>query len=371
VFAKVTTLNGFCAAVLEGFDESSSTSWMGLMKSPTEIETTYLIDNPQSSKWMKNYLADQKRLQAEYEKIVKDIKKKKLSPLAERMEIAKAVEKDRKMTQWVSNPISEKELPANYSRYMEGQSIRLSQTDAVKHLTALEKAMDDLLSGIISLKGSLETDSSAFGGLLEATNTINSIKTSIAVCKTGWANTLNTLVSGAGMTQRDAQRVVSKWVKTLRVLRNNCGMLLSSIQAASSILVMSKSKVAQHILAHSRVGTRDITHREFFVWVALYYKSSGITTLAESYSANGFESKAWAQDYMFKTENNKDFVSRSDKMDYPKWFEHIGWNYSHMSDLKAEDILLTSLDVTPKSKLSDIAITYVQTPNSDVHTLGA
>jgi hypothetical protein len=397
VFSKITALNGYCDAFIEGFDESSSSTWMGLMKPPTEIEKTYLIENPQASKWMKAYAKDQARIKAEYESLVGGLKdenaklkeayeknqaaskpkrgvKAPLSPLALRQKIQQEINKNKKLRNWVSNPIEEREIPANYSRYMEGQSIRLSETQAAQDLTNLGTSLDDLHSGIISLKGSFDPQANfdfLFAGLLgsDTLALIDTIKAAITVCDSGWADVLSTLVSGNGLSQKEARRLVSGWIRTLRVLRNKCQTLLQKINGAVGFLVKSKGAIRGHLLSNSRQGTRDLTHREFFVWAGLHFKDSGLHLLANAYAANGYEQTVWADDYNYKTTENAPFITRADKLDLDRWFAHIGWNYSHVSDIDLEDLHLSSVDTPAKNKLFGIALDYIQRPQSKAHTL--
>ena len=376
VLDSLLALNGTCEAFLSGFDASDADNWLTLLSKPKLVEQTYLIDNPQSSKWQKAYLKDQKRLKGEYEKMIKEVDagSGRLSPLARRLEIEKRLGKNKALREFVSNPISESEIPNAYSKYMEGQTIQLNKTQASQDLEALQDSVLALRTNIAICKSKLVGMNLdlAFGGLLskEVSNKMDHLKAYTEVLKSEWESVMLTLVSGGGLSQQNAQRLVRKWVGKLRGLRGDCLALIGVIRKAAPNLILSDNKMRSYILSHSRASTESMIHREFFAWAGLEYKDSGLNILADAYAAKGFESKDWADDYQYKTENNKNFLTRGDKLDLPSWFNHLGMSYSWTSSIDVQDFILTELDGgRPNSALGDIAFDYIKAPTNRKHTL--
>lgn len=370
--------NGVCASFLDGFDGSNAKNWMGLMKKPVEIEKQYLIDDSQASSWKAAYKAEMKRLDKEYKAMVKEVKKKKLAPLAERVEIERQLEKNPKLRQRVQNPIQEKEIEVAYNRYMEGQSIRFNKTQAHKDLTALKDAVEAVEQGIMLVKTSLPSSvldySLLFSGMLEKEALIKEIKALIKVCEDGWITVISTLVSGQPstgepLTPRQAKRVVATWVGSLRSLRSKCSMLVVQIKSSSEKLSLSRAKLGSHIANSCKKTSVDMNHLEFMYWAATYYKDAGINILASAYAANGFEDTKWADDFSYKTSRNQGFWTRQDKLDYARWFAELRMEYSWTADIDLADFYLSSIGGVSKQKLFDIAFDYVKKPTNRLHTL--
>lgn len=377
-------LNGVCAVFLDGFDESNNKNWLGLMKPPVDIERAYLIDPAQATEWKKNYKKDQKRLKENYKKIVEELKKKRLSPLALRAEIQKQLEKNPKLRHHVDNPIEEKEIDSAYNRYMEGQSIRFNSTKAHKDLLALKDAVKKLADAFTTVKTTLPSDidfDSAIAGLLAEESLLTEIKGAIEVCEQGWVTVISTLTSGQAegvpLTKQQAKRLVSRWVGNLRRLRGKCQTLVSAINLASSKLTLSSSAMGTHLLNHCTKEAVNMTHREFMYWATMHLYAgqrtsgnSGTHILADAYKAVGWERQMWADDFSIKSVRNNDFwISRDDKLDYEKWFAHLGMSYSWTAGLEMEDFVLSHLGGVPKQQLFDIAYDYIVAPTNTKHTL--
>lgn len=373
---QIGILNSSCAEFLNGFDASNSDNWLGLMSSPRSVEQVYLIDNPEGSAWQKKFKADQKRLETEYKKTVKEVQKKRLNPLAEREAIQQAVAKNKKLRQWVMNPIQDKEIPDAYNRYMEGQNIRLNETQAFKDLEALGDVVSALKTNVAIVGGRL-TDVNRdmlFGGVLKTDNLLKEIQVGIANAKSGWSDLISALVAGntsAGeaLTRQQAKRVVAVWVGQLRQLRGKCQQLVGIIEIGASSLSLSDAKIGKHILSHANKGTVDMEHREVFYWALTHYTQKGMVALAESYAALGFESREWADDYIYQTNNNDGFI-KNEKLKLPEWFKFTNMVYTWTASIDVRDMVLSDADPThPQYKLFDVAISYVKTPTARTFNL--
>ena len=385
VVAKMLSLNTLCNDYLSGFDASSADNWLGLMKKPVEVEPRYLVNAEGNEKWQKAYQKDVARLDKRYEEIVEGIKSKNLSPLKERAEIEKAVAKDPKMQRHVDNPIETTEIPLYYNRYMEGQNISFSETDATKDLQSLQQAVKSLKEQRILVKAMFDfSDASIpFSGFFGASvdQTIERIEAQAAVCLSGWGTVLTTLITGNGLSRQQAQRLVSRWVRTLRKLRLECGRLADIIRIAAPYLSYGQLKLREHILASSRTGTRTVTHRQIFYWCAKSYSEGNSGTLAKSYAANGFESTRWARDLYYKTdanyydfpkENGKGYESpyiRGDKFDVVLFLDHHKMGHPETDDIDVRDLVLTMIDTPPANKLFTIIADYIEKPGAKTHTL--
>lgn len=382
VVAKMLSLNTLCDDFLAGFESGSATNWLALMSKPTEVEETYLVGAKGNEKWIKAYEKDVKRLEKRYKEIVDGIKAKRLSPLKERAEIEKAVAKDRQMQRHVDNPIEKTEIPMYYNRYMEGQSISLGSTDAAKDLQNLIDTVQSLKSQRILVSQTLDLadTSMAFAGFFSPLidQTIERIEAQASVCLSGWGTVLTTLTTGNGLTRQQAQRVVARWVKTLRKLRNECGKLINVIRVAAPYLSYGALKLREHILAHSRVSTQSVTHREIFYWCTKNYSEGNSGTLAKAYAANGFEDTRWARDLYYKTPANYyQYVDNNqpspyivgDKFHVVKFLDDNGMGYSWTDSIDVRDLVLSSIDTPPINKLFTIIIDFLDKPGGKGHTL--
>lgn len=378
-------LNKVCAAYLDGFDESKSTNWLGLLKKPTDVEKIYLIDPAQAATWKKKFKEDQKRLKKNYKKIVEELKKKRLSPLALREAIRKELDKNPKLRHHVDNPIQEKEIEVAYNRYMEGQHIRFNETKAHKDLMRLKKAVENLRESFLVVKTTYPATQidydMAFNGLLNEANLLAEIEASIDVCEEGWANVIHTLTTGnasdgSSLSSAQAKRLVARWVGTLRRLRSKCLSLVNAINNASAKLSLSNSDMSAHITAVCEKERVKMNHREFMHWATNTISDSGTHILAEAYKANGYERQQWADDFFYPSERNEGFWAgrtesgtRQEKLDYALWFPHIGVKAPTTGGIDKNDFLLSSIAPIPKQKLFDIALSYVISPTNKEHTL--
>lgn len=383
VLAKMLSLNTLCDDYLEGFEEGSTDNWLGLMKKPVEIEEKYLVRS--NEKWIKAYEKDQERIEKRYQKIVEKIKAKNLPPLREREEIEKEVAKDREMQRHVDNPLQKTEIPLHYNRYMEGQNISFQSTEATKDLQNLIDAVKSLKAQRIACSEMFDMveTSVGFGGFFSpsVSAVIDRIEAQANVCLSGWETVLLTLTTGSGLTRQQAQRLVSKWVRTLRKLRRDAGGLLNTIRVAAPYLSYGSQKMKEHILGVSRTGSQSITHREIFYWCTKNYSEGNSGTLAKSYAANGFEDNMWARDLYYKTpknyydypkENGNGYESPyivGDKFYVVKFLEDHGMGYPWTDSIDVRDLVLSSLDNPPNSKLSTIITDFLNKPGGKKHTL--
>jgi hypothetical protein len=132
-----------------------------------------------------------------------------------------------------------------------------------------------------------------------------------------------------------------------------------------------------HLLNHCTKETVNMTHREFMYWATMHLYagqrtsgSSGTHILADVYKAVGWERQMWADDFSIKSVRNEGFwIPRADKLDYEKWFAHIGMSYSWTAGLEVEDFVLSYLAGVPKQQLFDIAYDYIVSPTNTKHTL--
>ena len=373
-------LNKVCAQFLDGFDEGTK-GWHSFFKKPVEIERYYLIDPAEAAGWKKRYKADQKRLNDNYKELVKELKKKKLSPLALRAEIEKELAKRPSLRQRVMNPIQEKEIEFSYNRYMEGQSIRFNETTAHQDFERLSTAVSNLRTAFLTVKGAFPSSlidyDFAFAGLLNRDSLLTEIDAAISVSREGWANAISALTTGntstgEALTRQEAKRVVSRWIGTLRRLRSKCLVLVEAINAAAPKLSLSKDLMSTHVANTAKKETVNMGHREFMYWSATYMDKgdSGTHILAEAFKANGMERQMWADDFFMQSERNSGFwISNKDKLDYERWFAHLGMSYNWTSDIKKEDYFLSAKAGVPKQKLFDIALSYVISPTNREHTL--
>ena len=382
VLAKMLSLNTLCDDYIAGFEEGTTDNWLNLMKKPVEVEEKYLIKAEGNDKWIKAYEKDQERLEKRYKTIVEKIKAKNYPPLKEREEIAKEVAKDRQMQRHVDSPIQKSEIPLHYNRYMEGQNISFQNTEAAKDLQNLINAVKSLKAQRIACSEmfDLTETSIGFGGFFapSISAVIDRIEAQANVCLSGWETVLLTLTTGNGLTRQEAQRLVSRWVRTLRKLRREAGGLLNTIRVAAPYLSYGAQKMKEHILGSSRTGSQTVTHREIFYWCTKNYSEGNSGTLAKSYAANGFENNYWARDLYYKTPNNYyQYVDAGksspyivgDKFYVVKFLEDNGMGYSWTDSLDVRDMVLSSLDNPPSSKLSTIITDFLNKPGGKKHTL--
>lgn len=382
VVAKFLSLNTLCDDFLAGFESGNTNNWLGLMSKPTEVEEKYLVGAKGNEKWIKNYEKDVKRLEKRYNEIVSAVKAKNFPPLKERAEIEKEVAKDRQMQRHVDNPIQKTEIPMYYNRYMEGQNISLGSTDAAKDLQNLIDTIQSLKSQRILVFQTIDLvdPSAAFAGFFSplVDQAIERIEAQASVCLSSWGTVLTTLTTGNGLTRQQAQRVVSRWVKTLRKLRNECGKLVNVIRVSAPYLSYGALKLREHILAYSRVSTQSVTHREIFYWCAKNYSEGNSGTLAKSYAANGFEDNRWARDLYFKTPANYyQYIDAGEKSPYivkdkfyvVKFLDDNGMGYPWTDSIDVRDLVLSSIDTPPMNKLFTIIQDFLDKPGGKANTL--
>ena len=270
------------------------------------------------------------------------------------------------------------------SRYAQGQQLVQCNPNLKEELQYLQKICSDLSTQREQILAMIDLTepANAFLGFFDSPigQLFQTIDSHLTICLSGLNDVSTALSSEDGENDRQAQRVVGRWIAKVRRLDSQLERLKNKIQSALTSLSHSEERLCNHILANSRTSTRNLMHREIFYWCAKFYDEDNSSILAQSFAANGFENNRWARDLYYRTEANyysfadengevQSSYITDDTMYIVKWLEDNGMGFPSVENIDVQDLVLSSIDRPPVNKLFNIIIDYIDKPTGMAHTL--